>query len=40
MKIKVLVCSADGSQRIEERDVADDYLTPEKTEMEEQTPQQ
>lgn len=39
MKIKVLVCSADGSQRIEERNVADDYLTPEKPEPEEQTPQ-
>ena len=26
MKIKVLVCGADGSQHVEEREVSDDYL--------------
>lgn len=28
MKIKVLVCSADGTQTIEEREVPDDWFAP------------
>ncbi len=39
MKIKVLVCGWDGSQRVEEREVPDDYLTVQKTELPQESAQ-
>lgn len=39
MIIKVLICGADGSQHLEEREVPEDYLTPVVQNQSEETPQ-
>lgn len=39
MTIKVLVCSADGSQHLEEREVPEDYLTSAAPAQPEEVPQ-